>query len=54
MDATLGPGYSRSWAQDIVVPPLGCTVVQAMDAGIDTREIWRAVCQVVSVPRDLQ
>lgn len=53
MDQALGPTYARSWAQDVVVPALGCTVVQAIAAGVDTRDIWRAVCQVASVPREL-
>jgi len=53
MDQALGPTYARSWAQDVVVPSLGCTVVQAIAAGVDTRDIWRAVCQVASVPREL-
>ncbi|MFM8895052.1 MAG: DUF3046 domain-containing protein [Actinomycetales bacterium] len=54
MDAALGPGYSRSWAADVVLPALGCTVDQALQAGCDTREVWRAVCEVAAVPNDLR
>lgn len=53
MDAAFGPAYARSWAQDTVIPDLGCTVNQAIEAGADTRDIWRAVCQVGSVPPSL-
>ena len=51
MDAVFGPDYARSWAGDYVLAPLGAkTVIQAIDAGIDTGAIWRAVCEVADVP----
>ena len=51
MDAVFGPEYARSWARDFSLSALhGRTVMQAIDAGIDTREIWDAVCGVVEVP----
>lgn len=51
MDAVFGPEYARSWARDFSLSALGeRTVLQAIDAGIDTREIWDAVCGVVDVP----
>lgn len=51
MDAVFGPGYSRSWAGDHVLGRLGSrTVLEAIDAGIETSEIWRAVCEVADVP----
>ncbi|MFY9330780.1 MAG: DUF3046 domain-containing protein [Candidatus Nanopelagicales bacterium] len=51
MDAVFGAEYSRSWAHDHVMTQLGQrSVIQAIDAGIDTKEIWRAVCQVTDVP----
>ena len=51
MDAVFGPEYARSWARDFSLSTLdGRTVMQAIDAGIDTREIWDAVCGVVDVP----
>lgn len=53
MEAVFGPAYARSWAQDTVVPNLGCTVDQALEGGRDTREVWRAVCQAVNVPASL-
>ena len=54
MDQLHGPGYSHSWARDVVLPPLGCTVTEAITRGTDTKEIWRAVCVVVDVPASLR
>ena len=51
MDALFGPDYARSWARDFSLSGLdGRTVEQAIAAGIETREIWEAVCGVVDVP----
>lgn len=50
MDQVFGPAYARSWAHDVVLPPLGVTVVQAIDQGVDTKDIWRAVCATTDVP----
>ncbi len=51
MDALFGPDYARSWARDFSLSALdGRTVEQAITAGIETREIWEAVCGVVDVP----
>jgi hypothetical protein len=50
MDEVFGPAYARSWAHDVVLPDLGQTVAQAIDGGVDTKEIWRAVCTVADVP----
>ena len=44
MEAALGPSYARSWAHDHVLADLGGrTVEEAISAGVDTVEIWRAV-----------
>jgi len=50
MDEVFGPSYARSWAHDMVLPPLGMTVIEAIAAGIDTKDIWRAVCASAEVP----
>jgi hypothetical protein len=50
MDQVFGPAYARSWAHDVVLPDLGLTAVQAIDAGMDTKEVWRAVCTTTEVP----
>ncbi|CAB4835362.1 MAG: DUF3046 domain-containing protein [Actinomycetes bacterium] len=53
MDTVLGPVYARSWANDFVLAGIGLTVVQAIAAGVETREIWRAVCAATEVPSAL-
>lgn len=53
MEIVLGPTYMRSWAHDVVLPGIGLTVDQAIEAGTDTRDIWRAVCRVLDVPSTL-
>lgn len=53
MDEVFGPTYARSWAHDTVLPGLGCTVDQAMASGVDTRDVWRAVCAATEVPGTL-
>lgn len=50
MDEVHGPAYARSWAHDVVLPPLGMTVDQAIADGVDTKDVWRAVCATVEVP----
>lgn len=50
MDALLGADYARSWAHDIVLPPLGQTVNEAIESGVETQVIWRAVGTVLDVP----
>lgn len=53
MEEVLGPGYAHSWARDVVLPDLGVSAQGAIDAGIDTKDIWRAVCNTVEVPSTL-
>lgn len=50
MNAVFGMEYATSWAQDTVLPELGCTVEQAIERGIETRDIWNAVCANAEVP----
>lgn len=50
MEQVLGPAYARSWSHDVVLPPLGMTVDEAIARGVDTKDIWRAVCVTVEVP----
>jgi len=54
MDEVLGASYARSWAHDVVLPPLGLTVEQAVTTGVETVVIWRAVCTVIEVPAQLR
>jgi hypothetical protein len=51
MDALFGADYAKSWARDYSLSALdGRTVEQAIAGGIETRDIWEAVCGVVDVP----
>ena len=53
MESVLGPTYAHSWAHDVVLPSLGRTVEQAISDGVETKEIWRAVCATTEVPGTL-
>lgn len=49
-----GPDYVSSVAQDHVMSALGGrTVLEAIDAGISTKEIWKAICETFDVPYSL-
>lgn len=50
MEQVLGPAYARSWAHDVVLPPLAMTVDEAIAVGVETQVIWRAVCATTEVP----
>ena len=44
LDQVFGPGYAASVAADQVLPQLGGrTIRQALDAGVQTVVVWRAV-----------
>ncbi|MFE2040898.1 DUF3046 domain-containing protein [Streptomyces sp. NPDC059477] len=48
-----GTGYSETFARDHVMSELGGrTVREALDAGWETKDVWRAVCLVMNVPQD--
>ncbi len=51
MDEHFGAVYARSFAGDHVMSELGGrTVLQALDAGWEAKDVWRVVCQVMGVP----
>lgn len=51
MTEHFGAAYVSSVAQDHVMSALGDrTVLQAIDDGIDTKTIWKAVCESFEVP----
>ena len=51
MGAVFGEAYAESVARDYVLVQLGGrTVMQALDAGEDTKLVWRAVCEALEVP----
>lgn len=44
LEQAFGPGYATSIASDQVLPQLaGRTIQQALDAGVETVVVWRAV-----------
>lgn len=52
MESHLGPAYARSWAKDQVLSQLGGrSVQQALDEGMDTKTVWRAVADALELPR---
>jgi hypothetical protein len=51
MGAHFGAAYADSVARDQVIAELGGrTVYQAIEQGVDTKDIWRAVCARFEVP----
>ena len=51
MEHALGPAYARSWAQQQVLAELGGrTVTEALDAGQEPKQVWRAVWRVLELP----
>jgi hypothetical protein len=53
MDERFGRVYARSVAADYRLPLLGSTVDEALADGVDTKEIWRAVCAEFEMPASL-
>jgi hypothetical protein len=53
VEAQFGPVRGSSLLVDYVLTRLGGrTPVQAIDDGVDPREVWRALCADFDVPRD--
>ncbi|HZA86265.1 MAG TPA: DUF3046 domain-containing protein [Acidimicrobiales bacterium] len=51
MDTEFGPARAAAVSRDHVFADLGDrTVEQALDAGLDPRRVWRAVCDAYEVP----
>jgi hypothetical protein len=50
LEHALGPGYYRSWAAQYVVPDLGRTAQEALDAGVPPKEVWAAVWSALELP----
>ncbi|MCC3779835.1 DUF3046 domain-containing protein [Streptomyces sp. UNOB3_S3] len=48
-----GSAYADSFARDHVMSELGGrTVHQALDAGWNAKDVWRAVCRALEIPED--
>jgi hypothetical protein len=53
VDEQFGPVRGRSLLIDHVLSGVGGrTAVQAIEAGVDPRDVWRALCADFDVPRD--
>lgn len=51
MEAHLGAGYARTWAQSIVLADLGGrTASEALVAGVPAKQVWRAVWRMLELP----
>lgn len=54
MDTRFGKTYARSIASDYRLPLLRATVDEALARGVDTKEIWAAICAEFDVPGQLR
>jgi hypothetical protein len=54
MDSRFGAAYARSVAADYRLPALGATIDDALEQGVEAKEIWRAVCTEFDVPGQLR
>jgi hypothetical protein len=53
VEAQFGPVRGSSLLVDYVLTKLGGrTPAQAIDEGVDPRDVWRALCADFDVPRD--
>ena len=54
MDERFGTTYARSLAADYRLPALGSTIDAALAAGVEARDVWRAVCAEFEMPAALR
>jgi DUF3046 family protein len=54
MQERFGVSYAASVAADYHLPTLGTTVNEALAAGVETKEVWRAVCAEFEMPASLR
>ncbi len=51
MERKFGVSYAASYAADQVLPTLaGRTVREALAAGEEAKDVWRAVCEATAAP----
>lgn len=51
VDEVFGPAYGRTLIREQVLPRLDDrTPAQALEAGVDPRDIWHALCDALDVP----
>ena len=49
-----GATYAASVAADYRLPALGSTVDEALAAGVEAKDVWRAVCAEFEMPASLR
>lgn len=54
MQERFGLTYAQSVAADYRLPLLGRTVDEALAAGVEAKEVWRAVCAEFEMPASLR
>lgn len=53
MSHEFGSGYASVLARDLVMAEVGNrTAAEALDAGMDPKHVWFAICQAQEIPRD--
>jgi hypothetical protein len=51
MEAALGVGYYRVWAEQFVMADLGGrTAKEALDAGVPPKQVWAATWKALALP----
>jgi hypothetical protein len=45
-----GRALAETLVADLVLAPLDATAQQALDAGVEPREVWLALCDAMEVP----
>jgi hypothetical protein len=51
VDEVFGPGYGRVLVREQVLNALdGRTPLEALDAGVQPRDVWHALCDALDVP----
>ncbi|MCF4122979.1 DUF3046 domain-containing protein [Antribacter sp. KLBMP9083] len=51
VDEVFGPAYGRTLIREQVLPRLDDrTPAQALEAGVDPRDVWHALCDALDVP----
>jgi hypothetical protein len=53
MEERFGSTYARSLAADYRLPRLGSTIDEALAAGVETKDVWKAVCDEFEMPASL-
>ena len=53
MEERFGVAYAHSVAADYRLPALGATIDEALGAGAEAKDVWRAVCAEFDMPASL-